>query len=85
MSISSARFGLNVALRRNLGIERRIIGPCHAISIGFDLVPVGRSAFDFPAMTYFSERTSDRIPYLTLFPVGGAMRARSATTSSMSA
>jgi hypothetical protein len=45
------------------------------LSIGFDLVPVGRTAFDFPAMTYFSERTSDRIPYLTLFPVGGAMRA----------
>ena len=27
-------------------------------------------AFDFPALTYFSERPSDRIPYLTLFPIG---------------
>ena len=26
-------------------------------------------------MTYFSERTSDRMPYMTLFPIGGAMRA----------
>jgi len=67
--------GLNVGLRRNLGIERQITSTCHSISIGFDLVPVGRPAFDFPAMTYFSERTSDRIPYLTLFPVGSAMRA----------
>ncbi len=67
--------GLNVGLRRNLGIERQITSACHSISVGFDLVPVGRPSFDFPAMTYFSERTSDRIPYLTLFPIGGAMRA----------
>jgi 2-polyprenyl-6-methoxyphenol hydroxylase-like FAD-dependent oxidoreductase len=26
-------------------------------------------------MTYFSERPSDRIPYITLFPVGNTMRA----------
>jgi hypothetical protein len=67
--------GLNVGLRRSFGIDRQITSACHSISIGFDLVPVGRSAFDFPAMSCFSERTSDRIPYLTLFPVGSAMRA----------
>jgi 2-polyprenyl-6-methoxyphenol hydroxylase-like FAD-dependent oxidoreductase len=67
--------GLNIGLRRSLGIERQIVSPCHSISIGFDLAPVGRSAFDFPALTYFSERTSDRIPYLSLFPVGERMRA----------
>ena len=63
--------GLNVGLRHQLGIERRIVSACHSISLGFDLVPVGRAAFDFPALTYFSERTSDRIPYLSLFPVAG--------------
>ena len=67
--------GLNVGLRHQLGIERRIVSACHSISLGFDLVPVGRPAFDFPAMTYFSERASDRIPYLTLFPIGSRMRA----------
>jgi 2-polyprenyl-6-methoxyphenol hydroxylase-like FAD-dependent oxidoreductase len=67
--------GLNLALRRLLGIERQIISACHSISLGFDLVPVGRAAFDFPALTYFSERPGDRIPYLTLFPVGKRMRA----------
>jgi 2-polyprenyl-6-methoxyphenol hydroxylase-like FAD-dependent oxidoreductase len=66
--------GLNVGLRHQLGIERRIVSACHSISLGFDLVPVGRAGFDFPALTYFSERTSDRIPYLTLFPVGSRMR-----------
>jgi 2-polyprenyl-6-methoxyphenol hydroxylase-like FAD-dependent oxidoreductase len=67
--------GLNVGLRRWLGIERRIVSACHSISIGFNLVPVGRPSFDFPALTYFSERTSERIPYLTLFPIGHTMRA----------
>ena len=67
--------GLNVGLRRKLGIERQIVSACHSISIGFDLMPVGRPAFEFPALTYFSERPSDRIPYLTLFPVGSRMRA----------
>ncbi len=67
--------GLNIGLRRNIGIERHIVSACHSISIGFDLVPVGRATFDFPALTYFSERPSDRIPYLTLFPVGSDMRA----------
>jgi 2-polyprenyl-6-methoxyphenol hydroxylase-like FAD-dependent oxidoreductase len=67
--------GLNVGLRHQLGIERRIVSACHSISIGFDLVPVGRRSFDFPALTYFSERSSDRIPYLSLFPIGSRMRA----------
>ena len=67
--------GLNVGLRHTLGVERRIISPCHSISLGFDMIPIGRTAFDFPALTYFSERSNDRIPYLTLFPVGDTMRA----------
>jgi 2-polyprenyl-6-methoxyphenol hydroxylase-like FAD-dependent oxidoreductase len=67
--------GLNVGLRHSLGIERKIVSPCHSVSIGFDLVPLGRSAFPFPAMTYFSERPADLIPYITLFPIGSRMRA----------
>jgi 2-polyprenyl-6-methoxyphenol hydroxylase-like FAD-dependent oxidoreductase len=67
--------GLNVGLRNTLGIERRIVSACHSISLGFDMVPTGRPAFGFSALTYFSERSSDRIPYLTLFPVGTTMRA----------
>src|SRR6188472_635706 len=55
--------GLNIGLRRNIGIERQIISACHSISSGFDLVPLGLAAFDFPARAYFSERPSDRIPY----------------------
>src|SRR5664279_1517709 len=67
--------GLNIGLRQALGIERRLESTCHSISIGFDVEPCGGLAFPFPAMTYFSERPSDRIPYITLFPVGDTMRA----------
>src|SRR5205085_11037504 len=57
--------GLSVGLRHMLGIQRTVTSRCHSISLGFDLVPVGRAAFDFPAMTYFSERPDARIPYIT--------------------
>jgi 2-polyprenyl-6-methoxyphenol hydroxylase-like FAD-dependent oxidoreductase len=67
--------GLNIGLLHKLGIERRIVSACHSITLGFDMAPVGRPSFDFPALTYFSERPSDRIPYLTLFPLGKRMRA----------
>ncbi|NPV19492.1 FAD-dependent monooxygenase [Bradyrhizobium aeschynomenes] len=67
--------GLNVGLRHMLGITRRITSPAHSISVGFDLVPIGRPTFPFPAMTYFQERASSRVPYVTLFPIGDRMRA----------
>jgi len=55
--------GLNVGLRHQLGIAREVVSACHSISIGFDVVPAGRNSFDFPALTYFSERPSDCIPH----------------------
>jgi len=67
--------GLNVGLRHMLGIERHVHSSCHSISIGFDIAPLGRKAFPFPALTYFSERPSDRVPYITLFQIGEKMRA----------
>jgi 2-polyprenyl-6-methoxyphenol hydroxylase-like FAD-dependent oxidoreductase len=67
--------GLNIGLRRMLGIERQIISPCHSISLGFDMAPVGRPSFAFPALTYFSERPDDLTPYISIFPVGLTMRA----------
>jgi len=67
--------GLSVGLRRNLGIERQVLSASHSISIGFDMAPVGRLAFEFPALTYFSERVKERVAYVTLFPIGSRMRA----------
>ena len=67
--------GLNIGLRHTLGIKRRVISECHSITLGFNVEPVGRAAFDFPALTYWPKRSSSRMSYLTLFPIGGAMRA----------
>src|ERR1700716_944214 len=67
--------GLNVGLRHLLGIKRRVISECHSITLGFDVEPVGRAAFDFPALTYWPKRSSARMAYLSVFPIGDAMRA----------
>jgi 2-polyprenyl-6-methoxyphenol hydroxylase-like FAD-dependent oxidoreductase len=66
--------GLNVGLRHSLGIGRLVTSPCHSISVGFDIAPIGRDAFPFPALTYFSEAPTHRTAYLTLFPVATGMR-----------
>lgn len=67
--------GLNIGLRHSLGIEREVTSPCHSITIGFNLAPVGRDRFEFPALTYFTENSAAQMAYLTLFPIGSAMRA----------
>jgi 2-polyprenyl-6-methoxyphenol hydroxylase-like FAD-dependent oxidoreductase len=67
--------GLNIGLRHSLGIGREVISPCHSISIGFDLRPQGCERFAFPALTYFPELNTDRMAYLTMFPIGEVMRA----------
>jgi 2-polyprenyl-6-methoxyphenol hydroxylase-like FAD-dependent oxidoreductase len=67
--------GLNIGLRHTLGMTRKVISECHSISIGFDAKPTDRPKFEFPALTYYSERPTDRTPYITLFPIGAAMRA----------
>ena len=67
--------GLNVGLRHTLGITRRAISECHSITLGFDVEPVGRAAFGFPALTYWPKRSNARMAYLSIFPIGGKMRA----------
>jgi 2-polyprenyl-6-methoxyphenol hydroxylase-like FAD-dependent oxidoreductase len=67
--------GLNVGLRHSLGIERRVLSECHSVTLGFNVDPLGRAAFAFPALTYWPKRSSSRLAYLTLFPIAGAMRA----------
>lgn len=67
--------GLNPGLRHMLGIKRRTISACHSVTLGFDVEPVGRSAFEFPALTYWPVGTNSRMAYLTIFPIGSAMRA----------
>jgi 2-polyprenyl-6-methoxyphenol hydroxylase-like FAD-dependent oxidoreductase len=67
--------GLNLTLRHALGLERIVTDTCHSITIGFDIRPTGRPAFDFPALTYYPEHPADGFSYLTLFPMQTVMRA----------
>ena len=67
--------GLNEGLRRSLGITREVVSKCHSVALGFNLKPIGRSSFDFQALTYYGEHPTDRVAYITLFPIGEAMRA----------
>jgi len=67
--------GLNSGLRHRLGMTREDLSKCHSIMLGFDLRPVAQSRFQFPALTYYAEQPSDRTAFLTLFPIGEAMRA----------
>jgi 2-polyprenyl-6-methoxyphenol hydroxylase-like FAD-dependent oxidoreductase len=67
--------GLNIGLRHTLGIERRVISQCHSVTLGFDVEPAGRAAFAFPALTYWPKRARERMAYLSMFPIGGKMRA----------
>jgi 2-polyprenyl-6-methoxyphenol hydroxylase-like FAD-dependent oxidoreductase len=66
--------GLNSGLRQKLGMRCEELSAAHSLSIGFDVKPLHRRGFDFPALTYFPEQPS-RIAYLTLFPIGDIMRA----------
>ena len=67
--------GLNTGLRQKLGMRSAVFSNCHSISIGFDVEPVGRSSFDFRALTYHSEHPASRVAYLSLFLIESTMRA----------
>lgn len=67
--------GLNSGLRHAMGMSREDLSKCHSVTLAFDLKPVGRSSFDFRAMTYYPEHASDRLAYITLFPIGHLLHA----------
>lgn len=67
--------GLSISLRHFLGLGRRVISECHSVTLGFDVEPIDRPVLPFPALTYWPKRSSDRMAYLTLFPIGNTMRA----------
>lgn len=67
--------GMGDILRRDLGIERKFVHQRQSLTFGFNLRPVGASAFRHPALTYYGERVSDGIDYLNLFPAAEVTRA----------
>ena len=67
--------GLNIGLRKTLGVQREVLSACHSISIGFDVRPPAGRTFAFPALTYYADSVADRTALLTLFPIRSTMRA----------
>jgi len=67
--------GLSLSLRDALKLGRETLSKCHSISIGFNMKPLGRETFPFPALTYYSETPANRAALITMFPIGEAMRA----------
>lgn len=67
--------GLSNVLRNALAIVRQEVSKCHCVTLAFDVTRQGGAAFPFPALTYHGERPVDRVAYVTVFPVPGAMRA----------
>jgi 2-polyprenyl-6-methoxyphenol hydroxylase-like FAD-dependent oxidoreductase len=61
-------------LRQKLGIVRRVNFPKHSLSFGFT-VQLASAPLGFSALTYYGEHPRDRIDYLTLLPLGSALRA----------
>jgi 2-polyprenyl-6-methoxyphenol hydroxylase-like FAD-dependent oxidoreductase len=61
-------------LKKMLGISTKIVSPGHSMCIGFYLDKPRRD-FPFESLVYYGERRSDRIAYLSLFPIGTRMRA----------
>jgi len=64
--------GMGDMLRLKLGIRRKLVAEKQSISFGFSLASSRR--FDFEALTYYGG-VSDRIDYLSLFPLENVMRA----------
>jgi 2-polyprenyl-6-methoxyphenol hydroxylase-like FAD-dependent oxidoreductase len=67
--------GLNLALRKSLGMTREVLSECHSVSVGFDIKPPAGRPFSFPALTYYAERLTDQTAFVTLFPIGTVVRA----------
>jgi 2-polyprenyl-6-methoxyphenol hydroxylase-like FAD-dependent oxidoreductase len=66
--------GMSDLLRARLGIERQVLFERQSLTFGFNLKPLD-GITNHPALTIYGERPRDGIDYLTLFPIGGLIRA----------
>ena len=67
--------GLNGNLVENLGIGHSYVHKGHTLCVGFTVAPTARATFDFTALTYYGAGVTDKIDYVSFFPMSGAMRA----------
>ncbi|QZO01029.1 FAD-dependent oxidoreductase [Chenggangzhangella methanolivorans] len=66
--------GLSEAALKKAGMSRDVYSRHHSLTAGFDLSRPP-SDFPFPSLVWAGDGPSDKLAYLTLFPIGNAMRA----------
>jgi len=67
--------GMSDILRSRLGIERDVLREKQSLTFGFDLEPLEQSRLRFSSVTYYGEKPSDGIDYMTIFPTAHGLRA----------
>ncbi|MBN8960138.1 MAG: FAD-dependent monooxygenase [Rhizobiales bacterium] len=67
--------GMADSVRHKVGIGRRIVAEKQSISFGLTFEPEAGRAPAFQALTYYGAGASNRIDYLSLFPIAGLLRA----------
>ena len=67
--------GLGEALRKSLGVKRRMIRDSHSLSVGFSIKPAAGQSFPFSGFGYYGETPSSRVDYISVFPIGYVVRA----------
>ncbi len=67
--------GNSDAMRRMVGVSRRVLRENHSVSIGFDLAAVGRAGFDFEGLTCYGGDPRNGVDYISFFPFRRALRA----------
>jgi 2-polyprenyl-6-methoxyphenol hydroxylase-like FAD-dependent oxidoreductase len=67
--------GVADSLLHKTGIGRRILAEKQSISFGLTLAARAERAPPLQALTYYGAGISNRIDYLTLFPIAGGLRA----------
>lgn len=67
--------GVGSDLAQRLNLKRRVIQRKQCFAAGFNVQRVDGRPFDFDSVTYFPTGRDSRLAYLTLFPIGGLMRA----------
>jgi 2-polyprenyl-6-methoxyphenol hydroxylase-like FAD-dependent oxidoreductase len=67
--------GMSDILRSQLGIEREVLRARQSLNFGFDVRSPGAGDLPYRAFTYYGERPSDGIDYMSVFPVSRGLRA----------
>jgi 2-polyprenyl-6-methoxyphenol hydroxylase-like FAD-dependent oxidoreductase len=67
--------GMADSIRHKLGIGRRVVVEKQSISFGFTVALNRKAGPRFQALTCYGAGVSNRIDYLSLFPIGGFLRA----------